>query len=151
MALHARNAPARDDRRGAEHHRVRPQAQRLDRVDSVADPAHQHDLDVLATPDLLQGVNRLDDGGNGGPGQRGTRGCHRPPSRRVMANTRMHGVGLHMSGRADLTGGALGCGGGYRTRRAGDPADWVLECSVQLAPGRSDRGPPGGSAQHRRG
>ena len=30
--------------------RVRPETQRLERVDPVPDPAHQHDLDVLATP-----------------------------------------------------------------------------------------------------
>ena len=63
VALHARDAPARDDGRGAECHRVRPQAQRLDRVDTVPNPAHQHQLDVLAAPDLLQRVDRLDDGG----------------------------------------------------------------------------------------
>ena len=63
VALHAGDAPARDDGRGAECHRVRPQAQRLDRVDSVPDPAHQHDLDVLAAPDLLERVDRFDDGG----------------------------------------------------------------------------------------
>ena len=38
-----------------------PEAQRL-RVDPVADPAHQHDLDVLAAPDLLQRVDRFDAG-----------------------------------------------------------------------------------------
>ena len=54
VALHAGDAPARDDGRGAECHRVRPEAQRLDRVDPVPDPAHQHELDVLAAPDLLR-------------------------------------------------------------------------------------------------
>ena len=63
VALHAGDAPARDDGRGAECHRVRPEAQRLDRVDSVPDPAHQHDLDVLVAPDLLERVDRFDDGG----------------------------------------------------------------------------------------
>ena len=63
VALHAGDAPARDDGRGAECHRVRPEAQRLDRVDPVPDPAHQHDLDVLAAPDLLERVDRFDDGG----------------------------------------------------------------------------------------
>ena len=41
----------------------RPEAQRLDRVDPVPNPAHQHELDVLAAPDLLERVDRFDDGG----------------------------------------------------------------------------------------
>ena len=63
VALHAGDAPTRDDGQGAECHRVRPEAQRLDRVDPVPDPAHQHDLDVLAAPDLLERVDRFDDVG----------------------------------------------------------------------------------------
>ena len=61
MALHAGNAAAGDDRRGAQGDGVGAQAQRLDRIDAVADAAHQHDLDGVAAADLVEGVERLDD------------------------------------------------------------------------------------------
>jgi len=61
VALHAGDAAPGNEHRAAEGSRIGTQAQGFDRVDAVAQPAHEYDLDVVAAADVIERIQGFHD------------------------------------------------------------------------------------------